>query len=206
MKTVLRKKPPGTLLSKTAHKVDREYRVLSALGATDVPVPKTYAFCRDENIIGTEFYIMECLEGRFITNPAFPGVSEEERREMWKDAVVTLAKLHRVVPKDVGLETFGKPKGFYNRQIKTFGSLALSQAAAKDKSSGEEVGQLPHFEEIVKFFGEERRQPRDRGVLYHGDFKIDNLVYHHTEPRVVGILDWEMSESCSRSSSGIRGT
>lgn len=152
--------------------------------------------CENEDVIGTMFYIMEMLEGRFFENPSFPDVSEHDRTEMWKEAVRTLGKLHRVRPKDVGLEKFGKPSGFYNRQIKTFSQLAESQASAKDADSGEPVGQLPHFDEFIKFFSEEKYQPTDRGVLYHGDYKIDNLVYHKTEPRVIGILDWEMSEPC----------
>lgn len=190
---VLRKKPPGQLLSKTAHRVDREYRVIHALGRTDVAVPKTYCLCTDDSVIGTDFYIMEFLDGRMIQNPAFPGVSAEERTEMWKDAIRTLGKLHRVRPKDVGLETFGKPTGFYNRQIKTFGSLGASQAAARDKESDEPVGKLPHFDEFLEFFADAKSQPKDRGVLVHGDYKIDNLVFHKTEPRVIGILDWEIS-------------
>jgi len=110
---------------------------------------------------------------------------------MWHDAIRTLGKLHRIRPNEVGLESFGKPSGFYNRQLRTFGRLAESQAAAKDKESGEAVGQLPHFDEFVSWFT--NNQPQDRGVLVHGDYKIDNLVYHKTEPRVIGILDWEMS-------------
>lgn len=190
---VLRKKPPGKLLSKTAHQVDREYRVIHALEQTDVPVPKAICLCQDENVIGTDFYIMDFLDGRMIVNPALPDVSPEDRREMWRDAVRTLAKLHRVRPKDVGLETFGRPSGYYNRQLKTFGRLAESQAAAKDQESGEPVGQLPHFDEFIQFFSDAKKQPEDRGVLVHGDYKIDNLVFHKTEPKVIGILDWEMS-------------
>lgn len=190
---VLRKKPPGQLLSKTAHQVDREYRVIHALEKTDVPVPRAICMCKDESVIGTEFYIMEFLDGRIITNPSFPGVSEAERAEMWKDAVRTIAKMHRLRLSDIGLDNFGKPSGYYNRQIKTFGRLAESQAAAKDKDTGEAVGQLPHFDEFVQFFSDQKSQPKDRGVLVHGDYKIDNLVYHKTEPRVIGILDWEMS-------------
>lgn len=110
---------------------------------------------------------------------------------MWHDAVRTLAKLHRVDVKKAGLETFGRPTGFYNRQIKTFGRLAESQAAAKDKDTGKAVGQLPHFHDFLEFFTKD--QPQDRGVLVHGDYKIDNLVFHKTEPKVIGILDWEMS-------------
>lgn len=178
-------------MSKTAHQVDREYRVLHALEKTDVPVPRAIVLCEDDDIIGTAFYIMEFLDGRMFENPSFPGVSARDRKCMWEDAVRTLAKLHRVCPKEVGLETFGKHSGFYNRQIRTFERLAGSQAAAKDKDSGEAVGQIPHFDDFVAFF--KQSQPQDRGVLVHGDYKIDNLVFHKTEPRVIGILDWEMS-------------
>jgi len=189
---VLRKKPPGKLLSKTAHRVDREYAAIHALQDTDVPVPKAYILCEDDSVVGTPFYIMEFLDGRFITNAEIPNVSEQDRREMWKDAVRTLAKLHRIKPKDVGLESLGKPNGFYKRQLRTFKGLAESQAASKDAETGQQVGQLPHFDEFLTFFGQEKDQPYDRGVIFHGDYKIDNLVFHKTEPRVIGILDWEL--------------
>lgn len=189
---VLRKKPPGKILSKTAHRVDREYTVLDALQNTDVPVPKTYIMCGDESVVGTPFYIMEFLDGRFIKNPAIPDVDEKHRRELWRDAVRTMAKLHRIDHRKIGLENFGKPNGFYKRQIRTFKSLSQSQAKAQDQDTGEATGQLPAFDELVEFFSNERSQPYDRGVLFHGDFKIDNLVFHKTEPKVIGILDWEM--------------
>ncbi|KAK4619862.1 Acyl-CoA dehydrogenase family member 11 [Fulvia fulva] len=192
-KYVLRKKPPGKLLSKTAHRVDREYQIIHALEETHVPVPKAYILCEDDGVIETPFYIMECLEGRFIDNSAIPDVSAHDRREMWRDAIRKLAKLHCVNVKDVGLEKFGKPNGFYKRQLRTFSSLGQDQGSAKDKETGEEVGQLPHFNEFLEFFGQEQSQPYDRGVLFHGDYKIDNLVFHKTEPRVIGILDWEMA-------------
>ncbi|KAK0262616.1 hypothetical protein LTS09_003329 [Friedmanniomyces endolithicus] len=189
---VLRKKPPGKLLSKTAHQVDREYRVIHALEKTDVAVPRAYCLCEDEGIVGTAFYIMEFLDGRMFEDPSFPGVNAEDRQEMWHDAIRTLGKLHRIRPQDVNLETFGKPSGFYNRQLRTFTRLAESQAAAKDKDTGASVGQIPHFASFLNLFAQ--NQPRERGaVLVHGDYKIDNLVFHPTQPRVIGILDWEMS-------------
>ncbi|KAF2677356.1 phosphotransferase enzyme family domain-containing protein [Lentithecium fluviatile CBS 122367] len=192
-KFVLRKKPPGKLVSKTAHKVEREYRILAALQNTDVPVPKVYGLCEVESVIGSPFYIMEFLDGRIFTEPYFPGVSEAERTEMWHDAVRTLAKLHRLVPGEVGLEGYGKPSGFYERQIRTFSALGEAQGKTRDVETDEEVGEVPRMRELVGFFGEKRRQPRDQGVPIHGDYKIDNLVFHRTEPRVIGILDWEMS-------------
>jgi len=105
----------------------------------------------------------------------------------WHDAVRTLAKLHRINPKDIGLEGFGKPTGFYNRQIATFSTIGDAQAKAVDVETHKPVGPIPHFDEMLKFFKEE--QPKDRGHLVHGDYKIDNLVFHKTEPRVIGILE-----------------
>ncbi|KIW07574.1 uncharacterized protein PV09_01529 [Verruconis gallopava] len=190
---VMRKKPPGKLLSATAHKVEREYRIIHALENTDVNVPKAYVLCEDSSIIGTPFYIMEFLDGRIIEDPALPGVSPEERTAMWKSAVETLAKFHSVKPASVGLASFGKPTGFYNRQLKTFATIQEAQAATRDKDTGVPVGKIPHYEEMVKFFSNAALQPKDRGTFVHGDYKIDNVVFHKTEPRVIGILDWEMA-------------
>ncbi|KAK4695197.1 hypothetical protein P7C71_g2508, partial [Lecanoromycetidae sp. Uapishka_2] len=111
----------------------------------------------------------------------------------WHDAVRTLAKLHRVVPNSVGLANFGKQSGFYNRQIKTFSAISSSQAQAVDVETHQPVGKIPHYDDTVEFLRDPQTQPQDRGTLIHGDYKIDNLVYHKIEPRVIGILDWEMS-------------
>ncbi|QPH00913.1 hypothetical protein C2857_005017 [Epichloe festucae Fl1] len=192
-KFVMRKKPPGKLVSKTAHKVEREYRVLHALENTDVPVPKTYCLCEDASVIGTPFYIMAFLDGRIIEDFTLPDVTPEERTAMWRAAIETLARFHAVDYKKVGLERFGKPSGFYNRQIQTWSAICLAQEAIEDVETGEKVGRLPHFEATVDLFANEKGQPRDRTTLVHGDYKIDNLVFHKTEPRVIGILDWEMS-------------
>jgi aminoglycoside phosphotransferase (APT) family kinase protein len=107
----------------------------------------------------------------------------------WHDAVRTLAKLHRLNPSSIGLQTFGKPSGFYNRQVSTFTTLGKVQAAAVDVETGKAVGQVPRMDEIVQFFSNPKSQPIDRGVPIHGDYKIDNLVFHKTEPRVIGILE-----------------
>jgi aminoglycoside phosphotransferase (APT) family kinase protein len=111
----------------------------------------------------------------------------------WQSAITTLAKFHRVIPKAVGLETYGKPTGFYNRQINTFNTISKSQAEAKDKDTGIPVGKIPHQDDMVFFFSDPKSQPKDRSSFVHGDYKIDNIVFHKTEPRVIGILDWEMS-------------
>lgn len=105
----------------------------------------------------------------------------------------TLAKFHKVNYSKVGLDTFGRHHGFYDRQIKTFGSVSKAQAAAIDVESKEPVGDIPYFQDMVNFFGDKAQQPKDRSTLIHGDYKIDNLVFHKTEPRVIGILDWEMA-------------
>ncbi|PYI00969.1 phosphotransferase enzyme family domain protein [Aspergillus sclerotiicarbonarius CBS 121057] len=192
-KYVLRKKPPGKLLSKMAHKVEREYKIIHALGQTDVPVPKTYCLCEDDSVIGTPFYIMEFLDGRHFTDPAMPELDPAERTALWQDAVRTLAKFHRVVPKLVGLDGFGKPTGYYDRQIATFTTVARAQAQAVDVETKQPVGELPHFMDMVRFFADKTMQPQDRGTLVHGDYKIDNMIFHKSEPRVIGLLDWEMA-------------
>ncbi|TGZ81809.1 phosphotransferase enzyme family protein [Ascodesmis nigricans] len=190
-KFVLRKKPPGTLLNPTAHAVEREYRVLHALKDTDVPAPKTIALCTDTKIIGSAFYIMEFVSGRIFANPAIPDVSALDRRQMWISALQTLGKLHLLNYKSVGLETYGKPAGFYSRQLKTLSTISQAQAQTKDVKTNQIVGEIPGFRELTSYFA--ATQPQDRTTIIHGDYKIDNLIFHPTEPRVIGILDWELS-------------
>lgn len=108
----------------------------------------------------------------------------------WHDAIRTLAKLHRIVPKDVGLEDYGRPAGFYDRQIKTWTTITKAQAETVDVETKEPVGQIPHIEDMLNFFRQKGNQPKDRGTPIHGDYKIDNLVFHKTEPRVIGILEY----------------
>jgi len=163
------------------------------LGQTDVPVPKVYCLCEDNDVIGTPFYIMEFLDGRMVTENHFPGFSPEERKEAWHDALRTLAKFHSVDIQKVGLADFGRHGGFYDRQLKTFGTLSKAQAEVEDADTKIPVGDIPHFGEMVSFFKQKSKQPKDRVTLIHGDYKIDNLVFHKTEPRVIGILDWEMA-------------
>ncbi|KAI5817153.1 phosphotransferase enzyme family domain protein [Pyronema omphalodes] len=188
---VLRKKPPGTLLNPTAHAVEREYRVLAALTPTSVPVPNAIILCEDVSIIGTPFYIMDFVGGRIFSNPAIPGVSPEDRNKMWRSALETLAGLHKINYRQVGLEKYGKPNGFYLRQIKTLTTISKAQGETKDIETGKEVGPIPNFEENMKYFAES--MPYDRTTIIHGDYKIDNLIFHPKEPYVIGILDWELS-------------
>ncbi|KAK8097333.1 acyl-CoA dehydrogenase family member 11 [Apiospora kogelbergensis] len=190
---VLRKKPTGELLSKAAHQVEREYRIIRALEQTDVPVPEAYCLCTDETVLGTPFYIMEFLNGRVFEDPAIFDVAADERAQLWKAATQTLAKLHQVDYVKVGLHDFGRSKEFYNRQLATWTQICGAQEKAKDADTGEAVGRMPHFHDLVCYFSRGTQQPLDRATLVHGDYKIDNLVFHPTEPRVIGILDWEMS-------------
>ena len=111
----------------------------------------------------------------------------------WRDAIRTLAKFHRVDFQKIGLSDFGRHGGFYDRQLKTFGTLSQAQAAAEDVDTKKPVGDIPHFNDMVRFFKQKSTQPKDRTTLIHGDYKIDNLVFHKTEPRVIGVLDWEMA-------------
>ncbi|KAK7992276.1 APH-domain-containing protein [Apiospora saccharicola] len=190
---VLRKKPEGKLLSEAAHKVEREYRIIRALGPTDVPVPQVYCLCQDESVIGTPFYVMEYLDGRIFEDPAIlDDVPAAERTQLWKAAAQTLAKLHRVDYVQAGVDGFGKSEGFYGRQLATWTRICSAQEKAVDSDRGMAVGRIPHFGDLVGYFSG-GTQPQDRATLVHGDYKIDNLVFHPTEPRVIGVLDWEMS-------------
>ncbi|KAF9094632.1 hypothetical protein BGX29_009423 [Mortierella sp. GBA35] len=188
---VLRKKPQGALLSSTAHAVEREYRILKALGEnSNVPVPKVYTLCEDVSVIGTPFYVMEFLQGRIFSDITLSKLPFEERRLCWLSAIDTLAKLHKVDHVKVGLESYGKPTGFYRRQISSLSKVAAAQAAAKD-TEGNAVGALPGIEELATWF--QANEVKDSTSIVHGDYKMDNLVFHPTEPRVIGILDWELS-------------
>lgn len=189
---VLRKKPPGQLISKTAHAVEREYRIIKAVGEnSDVPVPKVYCLCEDNDVVGTPFYIMEFLDGRIFTNLRLPELSPEERRLCWKSIIDTIVKLHSIDYKKIGLGDYGRAGGFYSRQIKSLGTVSKAQAAVKDEESGEVVGEIPELERLLDWF--KRNQVSDQTTIVHGDYKMDNVVFHKTEPRVIGVLDWELS-------------
>ncbi|KAI9484252.1 MAG: kinase-like domain-containing protein [Benjaminiella poitrasii] len=189
---VLRKKPPGVLLSSTAHAIEREYRIIHALGTqTDVPVPKVYVLCEDNNIIGTPFYVMEFLNGRIYEDCRMLDIPFEERKLLWYSAIETLAKLHRVDFKAIGLENYGRNSGFYDRQMKSLGKVSQAQEAAKDEETGQAVGPIPRLNDMFSWF--KRNQVKDQATIIHGDFKIDNMIFHPTEPKVIGVLDWELS-------------
>ncbi|KAI0205970.1 kinase-like domain-containing protein [Astrocystis sublimbata] len=190
---VMRKKPPGKLLSKAAHKVEREFRIIAALGPTDVPVPIAYCLCEDASVVGTPFYVMEFLDGRIFEDLSIPNVPAEERTNLWRAAVQTLARFHSVDFRKLGLESYGKSDGFYDRQLATWKQICTAQSNTVDVDTKESVGQIPHFDELLRFFADKALQPQHRATLVHGDYKLDNMVFHKTETRVLGLLDWEMS-------------
>jgi len=202
---VLRKKPAGKLVSQTAHQVEREYTVLAAIHKYNtrpttppesrVPVPQVFVLCEDRDVIGTPFYIMEFIEGRIFTDMSMPGVPPEVRSECWLSAVRALGALSSLDPKDLGLENFGSHKPYFPRQIKALSKVTFAQAAVKDIDTGKPVGEIPGWYELIAWY--ERNLPDERktgGVrIVHGDYKLDNLIFHPTENRVIGILDWELS-------------
>jgi len=179
------------LLNPTAHAVEREYRVLAALSPTPVPAPKVIILCEDCTVLDTPFYVMEFVAGRIFSNPSIPGVLPAHRKAIWHSALTTLALLHRTDIREVGLGGYGKPTGFYTRQIRMLATISAAQSAARDVDTGAEVGPILNFAENLEYFS--KTLPEDRTVIIHGDYKIDNLIFHPVEPRVVGILDWELS-------------
>jgi aminoglycoside phosphotransferase (APT) family kinase protein len=178
---VLRRKPPGKLL-KSAHAVDREFRVISALYAAGFPVPRPYALCKDEQLIGTIFYIMECVEGRIFWSPDLADVSRDERSAIYDNVNETLAALHNFDYAALGLADFGKPGNYFERQISRWsGQYRASETAV--------VAAMDHLIDWLP-----ANIPADESAaVVHGDYRLDNMIIHPTEPRVVAVLDWELS-------------
>ncbi len=180
---VLRRKPPGELL-KSAHAVDREFRVISALADTDVPVPKTYVLCEDESIVGSMFYVMEYKEGRILWDPLLPEAKDNAERSAIYDAMnQTMAALHNVNIEKVGLTDFGRPGNYFARQV----SRWSKQYKASETEDVEAMNILMEWLPA--------NMPEDDGSLglVHGDYRLDNMMFHPTEPRVIALLDWELS-------------
>lgn len=178
---VLRKKPAGTVLP-SAHAVDREYRVISALAATDVPVPEPVLFCADASVIGTPFYVMRRLDGRVFHDAALPGVAPSERRAMYLAMAETLAGMHDLEPAAIGLGDFGRQANYFERQIRRW-TMQYRLAQWRD---------LPDLEAVSAWLTG-HLPPEEPALLCHGDFRLGNLMFHPTEPRVIGVLDWELS-------------
>lgn len=178
---VLRRKPPGKLLP-SAHAVDREYRVMDALRDTDVPVPQVHCLCEDTAVIGTAFYVMEHVRGRILWDPSLPGMSPAERAAIFDSMNHVIAALHTVDPARVGLADYGKPGNFFARQI---GRWTTQYRAS-------ETERIESMERLIEWLPQ-HIPPGDSAALVHGDYRLDNLVFHATEPRVIAVLDWELS-------------
>jgi len=178
---VLRKKPSGILLP-SAHAVDREHRVMKALAHTDVPVPQMLDYCEDESIIGTAFFIMEYLDGRIFVDQSLPGLVANERQQIYAEMNRTIYAIHRLDYAALGLETFGKPGNYFARQIARWSRQVRDANIAIPRSLNKLMDWLP-----------EHIPAGDETSLIHGDFRMDNLVFHKTDLRIIGVLDWELS-------------
>jgi len=180
-KYVLRRKPPGNLLQ-SAHAVDREFRVISALYAADFPVPRPYALCKDDEVVGTMFYIMEFVEGRIFWELDLPDSNPEERAAIYDHANQTIADLHNFDHEKIGLVDFGKPGNYFARQISRWTKQYRASETAGISAMNELMEWLP-----------DNIPDDDSASVVHGDFRLDNMVIHPTEPRIIAVLDWELS-------------
>lgn len=178
---VLRKKPEGEVLP-SAHAVDREYRVMRALAATGLPVPPTVLYHADTDVVGTPFYLMDRVEGRVFADNALPGMAPVERRAIYLAMAETMARLHQVDWRAAGLADFGKEGQFFQRQLRRWTQQWALSKTRENKAIDELIGWLgAHMPDD------------DTTTIAHGDFKLNNLMFHPTEPRVVAVLDWELS-------------
>ncbi|KAF5382997.1 hypothetical protein D9757_006345 [Collybiopsis confluens] len=201
---VLRKKPDGQLLSKTAHQVEREYTVLRALHQYNlrpttpvskrVPVPEPFLLCQDNSVVGTPFYVMEFLDGRIFEDARLLELSPKDRTECWLASIHALTCLSSIDPADIGLDSYGPPQAYFPRQLRAFSKIAEVQGATRDIDTNEPVQQIPHYENMIRWFQTHLPDEGNLGRrIVHGDYKLDNLVFHSTENRVIGMLDWELS-------------
>ena len=178
---VMRRKPPGKLL-KSAHAVDREFRVISALYAADFPVPRPFLLCADDEIVGTMFYIMEFVQGRIFWDLDLPDSDAQERRAIYDHVNATIARLHSFDYCRIGLGDYGRPGNYFARQISRWSKQYVAS----------EIDKVPAMDRLMQWLPEHIPDDDTSGVV-HGDYRLDNLVIHPNEPRVVAVLDWELS-------------
>jgi aminoglycoside phosphotransferase (APT) family kinase protein len=178
---VLRRKPPGKLLP-SAHAIDREYRVIRALAGTAVPVARTHCLCLDDTVIGTPFYLMDFVDGRILWDPLLPGMAREERGAIYAEMNRVIAALHRIDFAAIGLADYGRPGNYLARQIDRWSRQYQASATETIDSMDRLIEWLPRH-----------IPPGERTSLVHGDFRLDNMIFDKHEPRVLAVLDWELS-------------
>jgi aminoglycoside phosphotransferase (APT) family kinase protein len=178
---VLRRKPPGKLLP-SAHAVDREYKVITALHGTAVPVAKTWCLCEDDSVIGTAFYVMDWVDGRVLWDPALPGLEPSERAAIFDEMNRVMAALHTVDYAAAGLADYGKPGNYFARQLDRWSKQYRASETQKIASMERLIEWLP-----------QHIPPGDETSIVHGDYRLDNLMLHTTEPKILAVLDWELS-------------
>lgn len=180
-KYVLRRKPPGKLLP-SAHAVDREYRVMTALGAQNFPVPKTYALCEDDSVIGTAFFIMDFVEGRIFWDASLPECEPTERRALYLELVDVISRLHQIDFAAAGLQDYGKSGNYFERQIDRWSKQYKAAETSNIEAMDRLIDWLP------------KSIPSDDAVsIVHGDFRFDNVIVDAKAPKVRAVLDWELS-------------
>ena len=178
---VLRRKPPGKLLP-SAHAVDREYRVIKALHPTGFPVAKPHALCEDDSVIGTAFYVMDYVEGRVLWDPSLPGMTRGERAAIWDEQNRVISLLHTIDFAQVGLEGFGKPGNYIARQVERWSKQYRASETQRIEAMDSLIAWLP------------KNIPPEAGTsVVHGDFRLDNTIFHPSEARILAVLDWELS-------------
>lgn len=178
---VLRRKPPGKLLP-SAHAVDREYRIISALAQTPVPVARTWCLCEDEAVIGTAFYVMDCVAGEVLWDPSLPDHSAPQRSAIYDQMNQVIADLHSVDPAAVGLADYGRSSEYLQRQISRWSKQYRASETETIKAMDQLIAWLP-----------EHLPPGDESTLVHGDFRLDNMIFAPGEQRIAAVLDWELS-------------
>lgn len=178
---VLRRKPMGDLLP-SAHAVDREFRVIRALTGTDVPVAKARGLCEDANVIGSAFYVMDHVEGRILWDSTLPGMDKAERAAMYDEMNRVMAALHQVDPAAIGLADYGRPGAYLERQVARWTRQYKAAETEPIEAADRLMDWLP------------RHMPTEgQSRIVHGDYRLDNVIFHPTEPRIVAVLDWELS-------------
>ena len=180
---VLRRKPPGPLLP-GAHAVEREARVMAALGPTDFPVPHIHGLCDDESVIGTAFFVMDMVEGRIVWDPTFPGLTPSERAAHFDAMNATIASLHSIDPNDIGLGNYGRPSNFVERQVARW---------SKQYKGDVEAGRVPAMDRLVEWLRANLPPDSGNARIVHGDFRCDNMIFAAEAPKVIAVLDWELS-------------